>query len=185
MVSRLAEHKGFDLVRYILKEMLERDIQFVLLGTGDGDLEGFFSQIAKEYPQKTGISLFFDKDLSRQIYAGADIFLMPSRTEPCGLSQMIACRYGTVPVVRETGGLYDTVAPYTEHVSKAGRLTVKGNGFTFSDYNAHCMLDALDRAVSVYRQPEKWQRLVKRAMKTDFSWNVSASEYVKLYIKLL
>jgi len=184
MVSRLAGHKGFDLVRYILEEMLTRDIQFVLLGTGDPDLEGFFSYIAKKYPHKTGIVLSFDKELSKQIYAGADIFLMPSRSEPCGLSQMIACRYGTVPVVRETGGLYDTVKPYVEKVSKTGRVSVQGNGFTFATYNAHDMLSAVDRAVELYKQPEKWAKLVRRVMKADFSWNASAAEYVKIYGEL-
>jgi starch synthase len=110
---------------------------------------------------------------------------MPSRSEPCGLAQMIASGYGTVPVVRETGGLYDTIKPYFEKTTKTGRISIQGNGFTFQTYNAHDMLDAIDRALSVYRVPEKWDKLVKRVMKADFSWNTSAEEYVKTYSNML
>ncbi len=185
MVSRLVGHKGFDLVRYIFDELMQRDLQFVLLGTGEADFEAFFIEASKRYPQKASAVIAFDKGLAKQVYAGADIFLMPSRSEPCGLAQMIASRYGTVPVVRETGGLYDTIKPYFEKTTKTGRTSIHGNGFTFQTYNAHDMLDAIDRTLSVYGVPEKWDKLVRRVMKADFSWNTSAEEYVKTYSDML
>ena len=174
MISRLASHKGFDLVKYILPEILAFDVQFVLLGTGEHELEEYFKQIEAQYPDKVKIFLEFNKDLSKKIYAGSDIFLMPSKSEPCGLSQMIASRYGAVPVVRETGGLYDTIKPYNAY-------TGAGNGFTFANYNAHEMKDAVIRAVELYKDDEKWASLVKKVMETDFSWNVSAKKYLELY----
>lgn len=174
MVSRLAAHKGFDLVRYVLEEILTNDVQFVLLGTGEHELENFFRYIADKYPGKVSINLCYDKAFSKLVYAGSDIFLMPSLSEPCGLSQMIASRYGTVPVVRETGGLYDTIKPYN-------KFDGSGNGFTFANYNAHEMKDAVLRAVELYRDEKSWKEFAKHAMKTDFSWNVSAEKYLKLY----
>lgn len=177
MVSRLASHKGFDLVRCVLEEMLSWDIQFVLLGTGEKDMEAYFEDLAKRYPSKVGVVLAFNKALSKQIYAGADIFLMPSKSEPCGLSQMIASVYGTVPVVREIGGLYDTIHPFNPE-------TGEGNGVTFVSYNAHDMMDALRRAVSLYNDQEQWQKLVSNAMKCDFSWNASAKGYLDVFENL-
>jgi starch synthase len=174
MISRLASHKGFDLVKFILPEMLELGIQFVLLGTGEREIEEYFKDIQVKYPQSVKIFLEFNKDLSKKIYAGSDIFLMPSKSEPCGLSQMISCAYGTVPVVREAGGLYDTIKPYNEYNGE-------GNGFTFANYNAHEMKDAVGRAVSLFHDKERWQKLVKEAMQSDFSWNASAKKYVDLY----
>ncbi len=174
MISRLASHKGFDLVRRVADEILASDVQFVLLGTGEGELEDFFSGLAQRHPDKCGVMLAFDKLLAKQIYASADMFLMPSKSEPCGLAQMIASRYGTIPIVRETGGLYDTIRPY---VTSDG----SGNGFTFKTYNAHDMLDAVRRALSLYSDKDEWLRLVANAMKMDFSWNASAKKYLELY----
>ena len=174
MISRLASHKGFDLVKFILPEMLDLGIQFVLLGTGEYELEEYFKSIQARYPDKVKVFLEFNKDLSKKIYAGSDIFLMPSKSEPCGLSQMICSAYGTVPVVRETGGLYDTIKPYNIYNGE-------GNGFTFANYNAHEMKDALQRAVELYNNKKKWTMLVKTAMETDFSWNVSANKYIEMY----
>lgn len=174
MISRLASHKGFDLVKFILPEMLELGIQFVLLGTGEHELEEYFKTIQYRYPNQVKVFLEFNKDLSKKIYAGSDIFLMPSKSEPCGLSQMISSVYGAVPVVRETGGLYDTIKPYNE-------FTGEGNGFTFANYNAHEMKDALGRAVSLFKDKEKWNALTKKVMEIDFSWRASAREYLRLY----
>ena len=178
MISRLASHKGFDLVRRVADEILASDVQFVLLGTGEGELEDFFSGLAQRHPDKCGVMLAFDKLLAKQIYASADMFLMPSKSEPCGLAQMIASRYGTIPIVRETGGLYDTIRPY---ITSDG----SGNGFTFKTYNAHDMLDAVRRALSLYCDKEEWSKLVANAMNMDFSWNASAKKYLKMYDELL
>lgn len=175
MVSRLAAHKGFDLVQCVLEEMLQWDIQFVLLGTGERDLENYFSSLAGRYPHKMGVVLSYNKALSKQIYAGADLFLMPSRSEPCGLSQMIASAYGTVPVVREIGGLYDTIRPF-DHT------TGNGNGITFVSYNAHDMMDAVRRGVALYQDDgAAWRTLVRNAMQADFSWDASAAGYLSIY----
>ncbi len=177
MISRLASHKGFDLVKFILPEMLEMNVQFVLLGTGEYELEEYFKNIQDKYPNKVKAFLEFNKDLSKKIYAGSDIFLMPSKSEPCGLAQMICSAYGTVPVVRETGGLYDTIKPYN-------KFTGEGNGFTFANYNAHEMKDAIARAVELFRDKEKWVTLCTKAMETDFSWDASAEKYIQLYNEL-
>lgn len=171
MITRLVPHKGLDLVKAVVEEMLYDDVQFVLLGTGDSDYENYFKDLANRYSGKVVSVIAFNGDLSRKIYAGADIFLMPSRSEPCGLSQMIATRYGTIPVVRETGGLYDSIRPYG-----AG-----GNGFTFAAYNAHDMLYVIREAITLYRYKEEWKRLMERAMSSDFSWAHSAKEYKQLY----
>ena len=175
MVSRLADHKGFDLVRKIAYDLIGRDMQFVLLGTGDYDTENFFRRFAAENPGRVGVRIEYDRKLSKLIYAGADLFLMPSRSEPCGLAQMIASRYGTVPIVREAGGLYDTIKPYYEG---------SGNGFTFAAYNAYDMLNVIDQALALYRCEEAWTNLVKTVMKVDFSWNVSAQRYAELFESL-
>lgn len=174
MISRLASHKGFDLVKHVLPEMLDFGIQFVLLGTGEKELEEYFTSIQKQYPDKVKVFLEFNKDLSKKIYAGSDIFLMPSKSEPCGLSQMISSVYGSIPVVREAGGLYDTIKPYNIYNGE-------GNGFTFTNYNAHEMKDAVERAVNLYKDKNKWSALLKNVMETDFSWSVSAKKYLDLY----
>ncbi len=177
MITRLVKHKGLDLVRRVIEEYLYDNVQFVLLGTGDQEYESYFAYLARRYPDKVVTLLQFNKDLSRRIYAGADMFLMPSQSEPCGLSQMIASRYGAVPIVRETGGLYDTIKPYNEY-------TNEGNGFTFTNYNAHDMLYTLRYATSIYRDKKRWISLMRRAMKCDFSWRASAAGYMSLYEKL-
>ncbi len=175
MVSRLASHKGFDLVKHILEEFLGRnDVQVALLGTGEPELEAYFAHIAERFPGKFAAKLEYNKPLSKKFYAGADLFLMPSRSEPCGLAQMIASRYGTVPVVRETGGLADTIKPYN-------KFTAEGNGFSFTNYNAHEMMNVLEDALDLYRDRVKWGALVERVMTMDFSWNMSARKYIELY----
>lgn len=176
MISRLASHKGFDLVRAIFDEMMQDDVQFVLLGTGEAGFEDFFREAAKRYPGKASINLVYNRSLSKLIYAGADLFLMPSKSEACGLSQMIASRYGAVPIVRETGGLYDTIKPYSEDGA--------GNGFTFAAYNAHDMLYVIREAEALYGT-DAWKPFVKKVMKVDFSWNVSAARYMELYDNVL
>ncbi len=173
MISRLVSHKGLDLVTEIIEGLLQWDIQFVILGTGDAHFEGYFSNLAKKYPDKLSVNIVFNNDLSRKIYSGSDIFLMPSKSEPCGLSQMIACRYGTIPIVRETGGLYDSIQPLV-------------NGYTFAKYNAQDMLYVIREAVTCYYDNKQaWSELMYRAATTDFSWNKSALEYEKLYLDLL
>lgn len=174
VISRLVSHKGLDLVRFAMNDILKNDVQVVILGKGDPDYEGFFTHIQQMYDQKVCSVIAFNKDLSHKIYAAADIFLMPSKSEPCGLSQMMACRYGTIPVVRLTGGLKDSITDCGD-----GDY---GNGFTFQTYNAGDMLHAVERAVGLYKDyHDKWDGLVQRAMKTDFSWKNSAKEYIKFY----
>ena len=172
MVSRLVSHKGLDLVTNVVEELLQDDVQVVILGTGDAHFEGFFSDLARRYPDKLSANIVFNGDLSRKIYSGSDIFLMPSKSEPCGLSQMIACRYGTVPIVRETGGLYDSIKPLE-------------NGYTFANYNAHDMLYVIRQAVSDYKNKTEWEKLMYRAATTDFSWGHSAKDYETLYFDML
>lgn len=177
MVSRLVGHKGFDLVKAVLEEFIcTSDAQIVVLGSGEWQYESFFSDLASRYPDRVGLKLGFFADLANKIYAGSDIFLMPSKSEPCGLSQMIALRYGSIPIVRETGGLKDSIQD-----SGNG----EGNGFTFTNYNAHDMLHAMRRAVEGYKDAEGWAILVKRAMECDLSWSRSASEYIKMYKEIL
>ncbi len=175
MITRLVAHKGLDLVREVIEQVLRQDVQFVLLGTGDSTYENYFSDLARRYPGKVVSIISFNSDLSRKIYSGADLFLMPSKSEPCGLSQMISSRYGTVAIVRETGGLRDSIQPYG-----AG-----GNGFTFHDYNAYDMLYVINEALGVYRNKEAWKELQKKAMLTDFSWATSAKYYIGLYLGML
>ncbi len=177
LISRLTEQKGLDLVKAVADEILYDDIQFVVLGCGDSVYEQYFIGLQERHPEKVRVILEYNKDLSKRIYAASDIFLMPSKTEPCGLSQMIASRYGAVPVVRETGGLYDSIKPYIENSDG----TFTGDGFSFTNYNAHDMMYTVRLAVSLYRNKEKWQKLVKKVMRNDFSWDVSARKYIELY----
>ncbi len=175
MVSRLVTHKGLDLIREVMGDIMELPVQFVLLGSGDAAYEDFFRHTAERWPERMAIRLGYDEALSMAIYAGADLFLMPSRSEPCGLSQMIAMRYGTVPIVRETGGLKDTVQPY-----EAWRDA--GTGFTFANYSSADMLHVLREAAYLYKDyPDAFARLRRRAMERDFSWNRSAGDYLKIY----
>lgn len=176
MVTRLVSHKGLDLVKGILDELLATsELQLVVLGSGDYEYESYFRWIAEKYPDKVGLRIGFVPELARKIYAGADMFLMPSKSEPCGLSQMVALRYGTVPIVRETGGLRDSITDCGDG---------KGNGFTFKSYNAHDMLDAIRRALTLYYNGD-WNELVLRALNCDFSWGRSANAYIRLYKETL
>ena len=173
MVSRLVSHKGLDLVKAVLDELLSTtDVQLVVLGTGDWEYENFFREIEARYPGKVGLRIAFIPDLARKIYAGCDMFLMPSKSEPCGLSQMLALRYGTLPIIRETGGLKDSITDSGDG---------KGNGFTFKSYNAHDMLGAIRRSLGAYSDKKYWASLVERALECDNSWGRSAREYMRLY----
>ena len=174
MVTRLTYQKGIDLVRYIFEELMQLPVSFVLLGSGDWDYEQFFLAMQGRYPGKVGVTIGFDAALSRRVYAGADLFLMPSATEPCGLAQMIAMRYGTVPIVRKTGGLRDTVIDVGDG----------GCGYTFETYNAHDMLGAIKRAVADYADGESWRSLIVRGMEQDLSWGRAANEYLQLYRRI-
>ena len=175
IVSRLVSHKGLDLICEVLHDMMKLPMQLVVLGKGDKKYEEFFHWAAQQYPGRMAVRLDYNEELSMAIYAGADLFLMPSKSEPCGLSQMIAMRYGTVPIVRETGGLKDTVHPY-----EAWRDA--GNGFTFANYASNDMLHVIREAVYLYKDfPDAFGRLRKRAMECDFSWARSAGEYLRIY----
>ena len=176
IVSRLVGHKGVDLMKEVLeKSLYERNIQYVVLGSGEWEYENFFRYLHDKYPDKVGITIGFVPDLARKIYAGADLFLMPSKSEPCGLSQMVALRYGTLPIVRETGGLKDSITDCGDG---------HGNGFTFKTYDAYDMLGAIYRGVDAYNSKD-WKVLVKRALECDMSWGKSANEYIKMYRSLL
>ena len=177
MVTRLVSHKGLDLCKAVLDELLATtDIQLVVLGSGDTEYEDFFRGLASRYPEQVGLCLGFIPDLARKIYAGTDLFLMPSKSEPCGLSQMVALRYGSIPIVRETGGLRDSVKDSGDN---------EGNGFTFANYNAHEMLHSIRRACEGYSDKKGWKILVKRAMESDNSWGKSANEYIRMYKEIL
>ncbi len=178
IVSRLTDQKGFDLIAYIMDEMCTDDIQFVVLGTGDPKYENMFRHFAWKYNNRVSANIYYNEDLSHKIYAACDAFLMPSLFEPCGLSQLMSLRYGTVPIVRETGGLRDTVQPYNEYEGT-------GTGFSFANYNAHEMLNCVRYAKDVYyNRKREWNKIVDRAMAADFSWNSSARKYEELYNRL-
>lgn len=176
IVSRLVNHKGFDLIKRVFEEIVGSRVQVVVLGSGEWEYENFFREMAAKYPQKVAFRSGFIPRLAHRIYAGADIFLMPSKSEPCGLAQMVALRYGTIPVVRQTGGLNDTIVDSGDNI---------GNGFTFRSYNAHDMENAVWRALKGYYNGGGWDILRIRAMKCDNSWKKSAGEYIKLYKSLL
>ena len=177
-ISRLVSHKGYDLITAAFPKMMEHNVQFVILGTGDWGIEAFFGNAAKRYPGRVSANLLYSAKLSSQIYAGADLLLMPSISEPCGLSQMIAMRYGTVPIVRLTGGLKDSVPSYNP-------TTGEGLGFTFGNITAGDMLSAVDRALALYETDQpKWKQLMKKGMQVDLSWDKSASAYEEIYRKL-
>ncbi|MBQ2739557.1 MAG: glycosyltransferase, partial [Oscillibacter sp.] len=168
-------HKGLDLICEVLHDMMELPVQLVILGKGDQKYEEFFHWAANQYPGRMAVRLDYNEELSMAIYSGADLFLMPSKSEPCGLSQMIAMRYGTVPIVRETGGLRDSVQPY-----EAWRDA--GTGFVFANYASGDMLYVIREAVQLYKEyPDAFARLRERAMQADFSWTRSANEYLKIY----
>ncbi|RFU64729.1 glycogen synthase GlgA [Peribacillus glennii] len=178
LVTRLVEQKGIDLILHVIHEIMNQGVQLVVLGTGDWNYEQAFRDLAAQYPEHIRFANYFNDSLARKIYAGSDIFLMPSQFEPCGIGQLLAMRYGTLPIVRETGGLKDSVVPYHE-------FTDEGFGFSFTNYNAHDMLYTIEKAVWLYRfQPKKWQKLVEKAMELDYSWEASAKEYKTLYQEL-
>lgn len=177
MVSRLISQKGFDLLGGGIDGLLSRDLQFVLLGTGDKRYEEFFANVAARYPGKAGVHLAFDETLSRKVIAGCDLFLMPSSYEPSGLTQLYSLKYGTIPVVRATGGLKDTIREFD---TKTG----EGNGFVFGPYQMDNLLSAIDRAITAFHWKRDWVGLMKNAMACDFSWERSASVYLDLYRKL-
>lgn len=174
MISRLVAHKGLDLVKFIGEELLARDVQFVVVGTGEAEFEDFFKWLTYHHPDKIAARIVFDPVLANQVYAGADLFLMPSKSEPCGLSQLIAMRYGTIPIVRETGGLFDTVPAYNPE-------TGEGRGCTFKSYNAHDMLSAVDHACAIYHDLPQRKALIQNVMRYDSSWENPARKYMEIY----
>ncbi len=177
MVTRMVKMKGLDLVRHIFDELMQNDIQFILLGTGDREYEDSFNYYQGRYPDKVRSRIYFNEMESHLIYAGADLFLMPSLAEPCGISQLVSLKYGTLPVVRETGGLKDTVIPYNE-------FTGEGNGFSFRNFNAHELLFTLKRALELYKDKDKWNLLMKNAMMSKNDWEKSSGEYIAIYKRL-
>ena len=179
IISRLVPAKGLDLVKCVIEELLAENVQVVILGKGEGDYEDYFRMLADRYSGKCRAIIAYNKDLASKIYSASDIFLMPSKQEPCGLSQMIACRYGAVPVVRATGGLFDSISPYNNDMRNGG------NGFVFGNYNAHEMLYVIKDAVYTFGNKDEWRGIMKRAMTTDFSWKKSSGEYEKLYDNML
>ena len=175
MVTRLAGHKGIDLLCYIGQRLMEREIQLVIVGTGEKQYEYALSALARQYPGRIAVRLCFDPALASRVYAGCDMYLMPSKSEPCGLSQLIAMHYGTVPIVASTGGLRDTVPPYNPE-------TGEGRGFTFQSYNADDFLASIDRALALYYDaPEQFAALAQQDMLVDSSWTLPAKEYMQLY----
>ncbi|MHB8074451.1 glycogen synthase GlgA [Desulfosporosinus fructosivorans] len=179
VVSRLVDQKGIDLLAHIMGELLELDVQLVILGTGEQRYEEMLRYFVSKFPEKLAIKLEFSDKIAHEVYAGSDILLMPSRFEPCGIAQMIAMRYGTVPIVRETGGLKDTVLSYNA-------ISGLGNGFSFVNYNAHELLFAVQRAVGIYHEEKPvWDNIRQNALKTDFSWVRSAKAYLEMYESLL
>jgi starch synthase len=178
LVSRLTNQKGCDLIISIIDRLLQNDIQIVILGTGDHLYEETFKNLQYRYPDKISANIKFDNGLAHKIYAASDMFLMPSLFEPCGLGQLIALRYGTIPIVRETGGLKDTISPYNEY-------NEIGNGFGFKNYNANELLSVTEYALALYKKKEHWKEIIRQAMESDNSWKKSAHEYKKLYEELL
>lgn len=175
IVSRLTDQKGFDLINYMMEEMCQQDWQIVVLGTGEERYENMFRHFAWKYPDKVSANIYYSEAISHKIYAASDAFLMPSLFEPCGLSQLMSLRYGTLPIVRETGGLKDTVIPYNEFEGT-------GTGFSFKNYNAHEMYNTIRYAHSVYVDKKReWNKLIDRAMAADFSWKASADKYAEMY----
>ncbi len=175
IVSRLTDQKGFDLIAYIMDELCRDDVQLVILGTGEERYENMFRHFDWKYGDKISANIYYSEDLSHKIYASCDAFLMPSLFEPCGLSQLMALRYGTIPIVRETGGLKDTVQPYNEYENT-------GTGFSFVNYNAHEMLNTIRYAEHIYYDKKReWNKIIDRAMAADFSWHVSALKYQEMY----
>jgi starch synthase len=177
LISRLVDQKGLDLIACVLEDILREEVQLVILGTGDEKYERLFQEVSLRHPGKVSANIRFDNQLAHKIYAGSELFIMPSLFEPCGLGQIISLRYGTLPIVRETGGLKDTVIAYNEE-------TGEGNGFSFTNYNAHDMLHTIRRALGFNKNKELFERLQKTAMACDYSWERSAAKYISLYRSL-
>jgi len=192
IISRLAGQKGFDLLKEIFDKLMQQNLQLVVLGTGEKEYETFFTAMNKQYPKKFTAHLKFDIKLAKQIYAGTDMFLMPSKYEPCGLGQLIAMKYGAVPIVRATGGLQDTVKKI-QIINFKLQQTIKlpisniktATGFSFNKYSSQQLLKTIQQALNIYRHQDIWQQLVINVMQQDFSWDSSAKEYLKLYQKLI
>ncbi len=178
IISRLADQKGFDLIAQISQRLLSLDLKIVILGTGDEKYHRLFTDMQKKFPHKIKVNLTFDDRLAHLIEAGSDMFLMPSGYEPCGLNQLYSLKYGTVPIVRKTGGLADTIEDYNP-------LTGKGNGFSFQDYDAEKLLETIQRAINLYKNEKLWNKLMLTGMKQDFSWKSSAKKYLELYERAL
>jgi len=178
LISRFYEQKGLDLIMAVIDEIMSLGLQFVVLGTGETKYENFFREYEWKYPDRLSTNIKYDHSLAKKIYAGSDLFLVPSRFEPCGLTQLISLRYGTIPIVRETGGLKDTIRSYNE-------FTGEGNGFSFTNYNAHDLLYTIKRALDIYQNKKVWEILLNRGMESDYSWNKSAREYLDLYSELV
>lgn len=176
MVSRLVSHKGLDLIKAVITDLLKEKVQLVILGTGDPYYEWFLRDVEHSFKGKVSVIITFNADLSRKIYASSDIFLMPSVSEPCGLAQMIACRYGALPVVRKTGGLADSIKDFS---------TSNGNGYVFDNINPYEMLDKINEALKDFENKEEWNKKVQKAMNCDFGWTASAKQYVALYNELI
>lgn len=174
IVSRLTSQKGFDLIIAMLEQIMNRRVQLVVLGTGEDKYQDVFNYYSHKYPDRMSVNIRFSDSLARQIYAGSDMFLMPSLFEPCGLGQLMALRYGSIPIVRETGGLKDTIQPYNE-------FDHTGNGFSFTNFNAHDMLHVIEYALNCYNDKENWNKLVKNALSCKFDWADSAKNYIELY----
>ncbi len=180
IISRLASHKGLDLVAEVAYDIVRNnDVQLVVLGKGESRYESFFSELERNYPDKVKALLTYDRDLSKKIYAACDIFVMPSKSEPCGLSQMIASRYGAIPVVRETGGLYDSIKGYWVDNGE-----IRGNGFTFANYSAYELKDRIEAALALYYDAPQYKKFVSKVSGTDFSWASSAEKYMEMYNSL-
>ncbi len=176
IVTRVVKHKGIDLIRCVFEQIVKKGVKFAVLGSGERIYEEFFIEMARRFPDRVSVTLEYNPERARMIYAGSDMFLMPSMSEPCGIAQMIAMRYGTIPIVRKTGGLKDTVR------DNGG---MNGNGFTFLTYNAEDMFDAICRAISDYENKPKWKELIRRAMYCDFSWEKSAKTYIDMFEEMI
>jgi starch synthase len=178
MISRLADQKGFDILAGAIEDILHLHCQLVILGTGEPKYHELLKKMKEKYPEHIGVNLGFDAALAERIYAGSDLFLMPSKYEPCGLGQLISFRYGTVPIVRSTGGLADTVKEFDPK-------TGEGDGFTFSQYASKALLSAVKKALQTYEKKSIWKILQEKVMDYDYSWDASAKTYVSLYLKAL
>lgn len=179
LISRLTDQKGLDLIECVMDQIVDEFTQLVVIGTGENRYENMFRHYAWKYPERVSANICYSEELAHKLYAAADAFLMPSRFEPCGLTQMISFRYGTVPIVRETGGLKDTVHPYNEYENS-------GDGFSFANYNAHEMLDVINYSKKIYFEKKRnWNQIVDRGMSNDYSWRVSTGKYEGLYRYLL